>query len=238
MQANLIAFSLIAGDLGELANTVNRLVTRLNQLTGDNVLDISANTVTLANTSKLRLGGASTGQWLRIEDGSTGTLEAFTFDTDAFAANATVTGTFAQNVSVYATFAQNTAVYATFAQNSYVNVTFAANSYVNSTFAANSYVNAQLALKAANSAVQAALATKADNTSLYATFAQNTNVVAKSGGNFTGAVTIQGNTIWRQGNDGDGSGLDADLWKGADYTVSTSGPTGGNNGDFWFEREA
>ena len=38
--------------------------------------------------------------------------------------------------------------------------------------------------------------------------------------------------------DGSTSGLDADLWKGATYTVSTSTPSGGSSGDFWFEREA
>ena len=38
--------------------------------------------------------------------------------------------------------------------------------------------------------------------------------------------------------DGNSSGLDADLWKGATYTVSTSTPSGGADGDFWFEREA
>jgi hypothetical protein len=38
-------------------------------------------------------------------------------------------------------------------------------------------------------------------------------------------------------NDGDASGLDADKWKGASYTVSTATPSGGADGDFWFERE-
>ncbi len=38
--------------------------------------------------------------------------------------------------------------------------------------------------------------------------------------------------------DGAGSGLDADKWKGATFTVSTSAPSGGSDGDFWFEREA
>ncbi|MFN3624617.1 MAG: hypothetical protein ACK4TP_11205 [Hyphomicrobium sp.] len=38
--------------------------------------------------------------------------------------------------------------------------------------------------------------------------------------------------------DGDASGLDADKWKGASFTVSTSTPSGGADGDFWFEREA
>lgn len=37
--------------------------------------------------------------------------------------------------------------------------------------------------------------------------------------------------------DGSGSGLDADKWKGASYTVSTATPSGGADGDFWFERE-
>lgn len=48
---------------------------------------------------------------------------------------------------------------------------------------------------------------------------------------------LAGNTLWHSGNDGNSSGLDADLWKGANYTVSTSAPSGGANGDFWFERE-
>ena len=38
--------------------------------------------------------------------------------------------------------------------------------------------------------------------------------------------------------DGNGSGVDADLWKGATFTVSTSAPSGGTNGDFWFRRES
>lgn len=38
--------------------------------------------------------------------------------------------------------------------------------------------------------------------------------------------------------DGSGSGLDADKWKGASYTVSTATPSGGADGDFWFERQA
>ena len=40
-----------------------------------------------------------------------------------------------------------------------------------------------------------------------------------SGGNLTGALTINGNTIWNSGNDGAGSGLDADLLDG----VNSSG---------------
>lgn len=46
---------------------------------------------------------------------------------------------------------------------------------------------------------------------------------------------LYGNTLWHSGNDGDASGLDADKWKGATYTVSTSSPSGGANGDFWFK---
>lgn len=38
--------------------------------------------------------------------------------------------------------------------------------------------------------------------------------------------------------DGASSRLDADLWKGATFTVSTSAPSGGADGDFWFRREA
>lgn len=51
-------------------------------------------------------------------------------------------------------------------------------------------------------------------------------------------VAINGERVWNAGNDGNGSGLDSDLWKGASYTVSTAAPTGGNDGDFWFQRDA
>jgi hypothetical protein len=37
--------------------------------------------------------------------------------------------------------------------------------------------------------------------------------------------------------DGAGSGLDADLWQGKQHTVSTGEPSGGADGDFWFQRE-
>jgi len=34
---------------------------------------------------------------------------------------------------------------------------------------------------------------------------------------------------------GSGSGLDADKWDGGNKTVSTSAPSGGSNGDVWFQ---
>jgi len=35
--------------------------------------------------------------------------------------------------------------------------------------------------------------------------------------------------------DGSGSGLDADLWQGGNQSTSTNAPSGGVNGDFWFQ---
>ena len=40
------------------------------------------------------------------------------------------------------------------------------------------------------------------------------NYLPLSGGNLTGALTINSNTVWHAGNDGAGSGLDADLLRG------------------------
>lgn len=51
-------------------------------------------------------------------------------------------------------------------------------------------------------------------------------------------VAINGAKIWHAGNMGPGSGLNADKWQGANYTVSTAAPTGGADGDFWFQRDA
>jgi len=65
-------------------------------------------------------------------------------------------------------------------------------------------------------------------------------------------VRINGNTAWHSGNDGAGSGLDADLldglhasafWTkselGSDrtrkITISTSNPSGGADGDIWIQ---
>ena len=57
---------------------------------------------------------------------------------------------------------------------------------------------------------------------------------------FTGTPKVGENVIWHAGNDGDGSGLDADKWKGASYTASTSPANNGAmaNGDFHFQHEA
>ena len=38
--------------------------------------------------------------------------------------------------------------------------------------------------------------------------------VNETGDNMTGALTISGNAVWHAGNDGSGSGLDADKWDG------------------------
>ena len=38
--------------------------------------------------------------------------------------------------------------------------------------------------------------------------------------------------------DTNGSALDANKWAGANKTISTSAPSGGANGDIWFQREA
>lgn len=43
-----------------------------------------------------------------------------------------------------------------------------------------------------------------------------------SGGNFTGAITVSGSTVWHAGNDGAGSGLDADLLDGLDSAAFAS----------------
>lgn len=50
-------------------------------------------------------------------------------------------------------------------------------------------------------------------------------------------LTYDGHAIWHAGNDGSGSGLDAELWDGAQKYVSTSDPTStdGNDGDIWFK---
>jgi adhesin/invasin len=59
----------------------------------------------------------------------------------------------------------------------------------------------------------------------------------------TSKLTVAGN-IQATGNvggtyvTGNGSALTSTKWNGASYTVSTSAPSGGNDGDFWFERVA
>jgi hypothetical protein len=57
----------------------------------------------------------------------------------------------------------------------------------------------------------------------------NTNKANLSGAAFTGAVTRSGNTIWDAGNDGSGSGLDADLLDGKQ---ATDFPLVGSGGGF------
>ncbi len=43
--------------------------------------------------------------------------------------------------------------------------------------------------------------------------------------------------VWTSNNDGDGSGLDSEFWAGAKKTISTVAPSGGNDGDMWFQYE-
>lgn len=49
---------------------------------------------------------------------------------------------------------------------------------------------------------------------------------------------VGSNVIWNAGNDGAGSGLDADLWDGGHKTISTATPSGGADKDVWFEYTA
>jgi hypothetical protein len=62
----------------------------------------------------------------------------------------------------------------------------------------------------------------------------------------TGLMKINGNTVWHAGNDGAGSGLDADMVDGVHVTgsgstglrkitTSTSSPSGGSDGDIWIQ---
>lgn len=48
-------------------------------------------------------------------------------------------------------------------------------------------------------------------------------------------VKIDGNQVWHAGNDGAGSGLDADLIDGRQIFVQTATPTGANEGDIWIK---
>lgn len=52
--------------------------------------------------------------------------------------------------------------------------------------------------------------------------------LALTGGNLSGALTVSGNTVWNAGNDGTGSGLDADLLDGQSlaYTLARANHTG------------
>jgi hypothetical protein len=59
-----------------------------------------------------------------------------------------------------------------------------------------------------------------------------------TGASGTWGISITGNaataTLATTATDAD----DSALWGGADYTVSTSAPSGGADGDFWFQRVA
>ena len=63
------------------------------------------------------------------------------------------------------------------------------------------------------------------------------NYMPLSGGNFTNPITVLGHTVWNAGNDGSGSGLDADLLDGQQSTdffkATLSTTTDVNNLAFW-----
>lgn len=61
-----------------------------------------------------------------------------------------------------------------------------------------------------------------------------TTLVARSGF-FHYNLTVAGNKVWHAGNDGVGSGLDADVIQGRQIFVQTSTPTGANEGDIWIK---
>jgi len=51
-----------------------------------------------------------------------------------------------------------------------------------------------------------------------------------------GGIAAGGNTVWHAGNDGSGSGLDADLLRGRKYFVQASDPGGAAaTGDVWIK---
>jgi hypothetical protein len=89
-------------------------------------------------------------------------------------------------------------------------------------------VDTALAAKANSADMTTALAAKADQTAV------DTALAAKLDASAYTAADVMTKVL---ANDGDASGLDADKWKGASYTVSTATPSGGADGDFWFERE-
>lgn len=61
-----------------------------------------------------------------------------------------------------------------------------------------------------------------------------TGTLTTSGaGAFATGTTIAGQTAWHAGNDGDGSGLDADLVRGRKITVATTAPSSPSTGDVW-----
>ncbi|MDH5633060.1 MAG: hypothetical protein OEZ10_08690 [Gammaproteobacteria bacterium] len=57
--------------------------------------------------------------------------------------------------------------------------------------------------------------------------------VAVTGTLEAGNVTISGNQVWHAGNDGDGSGLDADKLNGRKISVQATEPVGATAGDLW-----
>ena len=71
-----------------------------------------------------------------------------------------------------------------------------------------------------------------------ATARTNLDVPTRTGGNASGSwgISITGSSASCTGNAA--TATNATEWGGAAYTVSTSAPSGGADGDFWFEREA
>lgn len=77
----------------------------------------------------------------------------------------------------------------------------------------------------------------------------NTNKANLSGAAFTGGITVSGNTVWHAGNDGSGSGLDADTLDGigssgfvrattgltGSFKAQTTAPTSPADGDLWLD---
>ena len=50
-----------------------------------------------------------------------------------------------------------------------------------------------------------------------------------------GKLTTNGNKVWHAGNDGSGSGLDADLYQGRHIYVQTTTPSSPSEGDVWIK---
>jgi hypothetical protein len=71
-----------------------------------------------------------------------------------------------------------------------------------------------------------------------ATARANLVVPTRTGGDASGSwgISVTGSSASCTGNAA--TATNATEWGGAAYTVSTSAPTGGADGDFWFEREA
>lgn len=57
----------------------------------------------------------------------------------------------------------------------------------------------------------------------------------ETGATLASGTTIGGNTAWHSGNDGNGSGLDADTVSGYNVTVSSSSPSSPNTNDIWID---